>query len=585
MHLNKLTTAGTLTTCIGIDAGGTHTDAVFLHNDTCLASVKVPTQHDNVPATIHAALSALHQQLQAQGTVMHSAQRITLGTTLAINALVQDKLPPVGLFLTAGQGRDPLDTAMGMHVCVVEGGLDHRGQEVIPIAVHTVAKQAQKWYRQGLRHFAVVGKFSVRNNAHEKAIAESVLYALPPDTHERIHLTQGHKLSGALNFPRRVATAYFNVAVEGILANFLDAVEESLNTLHIHVPVYLLKADGGSLPSDEARRCPVESLLSGPAASTMGLMAHMKKKPMQGDALLLDMGGTTTDMAVLVDGIPLLERDGMQLAFQGAKHKTHVRSLATLSLPMGGDSLVTVHTMPHRHISVGPVRAGAAVAFGGSNPTLLDAALVLQPHESIGQSAYEKSLHAMTALAHAHNVDIQTLAQDIVDTACEHIKEGIEAFLHRINGHPVYTLAQLLEEHSVRPRHVYFVGGPAHVLRKPMERMIYKLLGSPLTIPPLASVMNGIGAALTLPTLHAELFADTLQGFWHIPRLGLSGKATAHFSIDEACNIAVTALREHTGALLVDITQAHVFAILDTTGRSGKDIRVRCQVRSGVKDM
>ncbi|MBR6467890.1 MAG: hypothetical protein IKT16_07020, partial [Desulfovibrio sp.] len=115
-------------TALGIDAGGTHTDAVVCRDGRILGRAKVATRHDNLPASIEEVLSAL--MADAGEAAVRQASRITLGTTLVVNAEVQGQLDEVGLVLSAGPGLSPLRFAMGSRVHVVPGGLDHRGVEV-----------------------------------------------------------------------------------------------------------------------------------------------------------------------------------------------------------------------------------------------------------------------------------------------------------------------------------------------------------------------------------------------------------------------------------------------------------------------
>ena len=164
----------------------------------------------------------------------------------------------------------------------------------------------------------------------------------------------GHRLSGRLNFPRRIATAYWNAAVWTLHNRFADAVEASLKDMGIDAPAYLLKADGGAIPLSVSRERPVEALLSGPAASVMGMMALMPS--CSEDTLVLDMGGTTTDIALLAAGQPVLSPD--DLVVNG--RSTLVRALKSVSIGLGGDSQVTVAP----GIQVGPLRKGPALAFG-----------------------------------------------------------------------------------------------------------------------------------------------------------------------------------------------------------------------------
>ena len=124
---------------------------------------------------------------------------------------------------------------------------------------------AVAWQNEGVAAVACVSKFSPRNAAHEQAMAEAVRHAAP-----HLSVTEGHRLSGRLNFPRRLATAYFNAAVGRLHGEFLDAVEAALADAGISAQVRLLKADGGAVPLELSRREPVQSILSGPAASVMG---------------------------------------------------------------------------------------------------------------------------------------------------------------------------------------------------------------------------------------------------------------------------------------------------------------------------
>ena len=159
---------------------------------------------------------------------------------------------------------------------------------------------------QGVAAVACVGKFSPRNAAHELAMADVVRAAgLTP--------VCGHSLSGELNFPRRIATAYYNAAVARIVDGFLTAVEQSLQAAGIRAPLRLLKADGGAVPAALARQEPVQSVLSGPAASVMGILALCPAVAEDACSVLLDVGGTTTDVALFAQGSPVVDRDGMSV--------------------------------------------------------------------------------------------------------------------------------------------------------------------------------------------------------------------------------------------------------------------------------
>ena len=544
---------------LGIDAGGTHTDAVLLHEGTILAAAKAATQHDNLPASVRAVLGDL------PAGDLRRVRRVTLGTTLAVNALVQGKADAVGLVLSAGPGLAAQRFGLGDFVHVLPGGLDHRGVEVEGLDTRSLGTVARQWTEAGVGAFAAVGKFSVRNPAHEQAVAR-LLEPLG-------RVTQGHSLSGLLNFPRRVAGAWCNSAVWRLHQDFLDAVQGVLDEFGVEAEARLLKADGGAAPLALSRRQPVDSLLSGPAASVMGVLALCE---VAGDSLLLDMGGTTTDVALFAGGSPVLDREGMLVRCAGQERRTSVRSLATRSLGVGGDSLLTVHGGAVR---VGPQRVGPALAFGGGLPTLLDALNVLEIYGTAGEAALSRA--GVEALAVAHGMTARNLAQEAVTTAVQSIKEAAQDLLRAVNASPVYTLVALLHERPVQPTRVWLVGGPA----KLMAALLQEALQLPVTVPEHSAVANAVGAALTLPTAQLELFADTMQGMLHVPFLDISRQVGRNFSLDSAQAEALALLRGHVPAEAgqeAEMLEAEIFATLDERGRGGRDIRVRCQFRPGI---
>lgn len=596
---------------LGIDAGGTHTDAVLLACDAAaeelapgeigaeglgaealpsarlVASAKARTRHDNLPASVREVLAALAKA--APGCDFGAISRVTLGATLAVNALVQDRVDPVGLALSAGPGLDPHRFAMGVHVCVVPGGLDHRGVEVSPLRTASLPAAVREWKAAGVAAVACVGKFSPRNAAHELAMSEAVRSAAP-----QMSITVGHRLSGRLNFPRRMATAYFNAAVQRLHNEFLDAVEAALAEAGITASVRLLKADGGAVPLTLSRREPVQSILSGPAASVMGVLALCggSKAMRQGCSLLLDMGGTTTDMALFVDGSPVVDRDGMLLKGR----RTLVRALASVSIGVGGDSLLTVDAAhgAARPVQVGPLREGPAMAFGGSRPTLLDALNVLNAAaDRAGAEGVNggdavagdvtASMAGIAALAAEHDLSPESLAQMAADDALAQVAAAARALTDGINARPIYTLAALKAVREARPQHVWLVGGPAACVARRMSTA----LNMPVETPPHADVANAVGAALTLPTDALEVYAETGCGLLRAPALDLAENIRRGFSLEALGQRARELLLqrlEQAGAddASVEITEAESFATLEENGFGSKDMRVSCQAVPGL---
>ncbi|MDD4701366.1 MAG: hydantoinase/oxoprolinase family protein [Desulfovibrio sp.] len=572
-----------------------------------LAQAKVPTRHDDLPASVGEVLATLARALNENAAtaslggaaLLGRASRVTLGATLAVNALVQDKADAVGLVLSAGPGLDPRRFALGEHVCVVPGGLDHRGTEISPLMTDALENQAARWREEGIAAVACVGKFSPRNPAHEQRMAQAVSRGVETSARGSAKaaaadapcITLGHRLSGRLNFPRRIATAYFNAAVQRLHARFLDAVENALAKAGVRAAVRLLKADGGAVPLSLSRLEPVQSILSGPAASVMGTLA-LCAAARKGCALLLDIGGTTTDMALVVEGSPVVDRDGMIL--QG--RRTLVRTLASVSIGVGGDSQLTVNGHgAEAFVGVGPERQGPAMAFGGSCPTLLDALNALhsfwqnekvrpvaaRPYGLAGDVS--ASLSGLQALARHCGLEPQILARRAVEDALKQISRAAKDLVAGINAQPIYTLAGLRALQEAHPARAWLVGGPAACIGPHLA----EALGMPVDCPPHTAVANAVGAALTLPTDALEVYAETGCGLLRAPALDLAENIRRGFSLEALGQRARELLLqrlEQAGAddASVEITEAESFATLEENGFGSKDMRVSCQAVPGL---
>ncbi|MDR2743790.1 MAG: hydantoinase/oxoprolinase family protein [Desulfovibrio sp.] len=563
--------------CLGIDAGGTHTDAALLRGGgagtTLLARVKVKTRHNDLTASVREALASLGREIGTESAdIFRGIGSVTLGATLAVNALVQGKTDAVGLALSAGPGLNPLRFAIGEHVCVVPGGLDHRGLEIRPLETRELASAAMGWKKQGVSACACTGKFSPRNPAHERAMARTA-------TEGGFSVTQGHRLSGSLNFPRRIATAYNNAAVERLHLAFLDAVEKALADAGIRAPSFLLKADGGAVPLSLSRRCPVQSILSGPAASVMGVLA-LCPSVARGCSLLLDMGGTTTDIALVMFGSPVTDRDGMLLNGR----RTLVRSLAAVSVGVGGDSLLTTDAAG---VHAGPLREGPAMAFGGDRPTLLDALNFLNAPVGApvagNAAASQRGIAVLAAGEPDFTGSAADLAEAAVDDGLKRIRQAAGALISHVNARPVYTLAALKAARGVKPERLVLVGGPAACVRGHLESSF----GLPAESPAHADVANAVGAALTLPTASLEIYADTGQGILRAPALDLEERIGRSFTLEDArlrCGelLAAHLAEEGVPDTPMEVLEADFFATLSDSGYGAKDIRVVCQAVPGL---
>ena len=543
---------------LGIDVGGTHTDAVLIGDRGIESTFKAKTDTRNLLHTVTTALKEV-----TSGIDVKKITNINLSTTLSTNAIIENKLEKTGLFISSGPGIDPENFKIGKNTYIINGSINHRGSEILKLDSASLETGIKTCIKEGIKVFAAVTKFSTRNSIQETAIAESL-------KGHADFTTEGHNLSSQLSFPRRAATAYYNSAVWRIYSNFLFAITEALKEMGIDAPVNILKADGGTMPAEVSKNIPVESILSGPAASIMGIIALSK---ITEDSVILDIGGTTTDIAVFASGAPLMERDGISL--EGIP--TLVRSLQNRSIGIGGDSAITV---VNGKVKTGPERKGSSVADGGEYPTLVDAmsfaGIIDYPNK-------EKSIEAVKQLAEKNGLKPGVLADNAITYSVKKINDEISRLLLEINQKPVYTIHEMIEGKKIVPKKTYIIGGPAAALAKVMKG------DTEIIVPENYSVANAIGAALARTTFETELFSDTGKEKMIIPNLGVEEKVSRRYSLSEAEKDVISYTRKYLGKsgyndknLNIDIVESTSFRMIDDYYASGNDIRVKCQIRPGV---
>ncbi|MCK5837962.1 MAG: hydantoinase/oxoprolinase family protein, partial [Desulfobacula sp.] len=358
---------------IGIDVGGTHTDAVLLSSNGIEKKIKVSTDSEDLFHTILSSFTQLLDNIDPK-----KIQRVVISTTLTTNAIVQKNMDPVGMIVSAGPGIDPKEFRTGKNYYCVSGSINHRGIEKASVNKMQIEDIARELKQAGIEYVGVVSKFCVRNPNHEILIKRILNKYVKK-------VFMGHHISGNLNFPRRIATTHLNAAVFSLHKSFFEAVQKSFEKMGLTIPIQILKADGGTMSLESSMAFPGQTVLSGPAASIMGAIPYAPKKQ---DAIVLDIGGTTTDIGFLVDKAPLLEPVGIQRGH----YKSLIRSLRTDSKGIGGDSTVRVKD---KKLIIGPDRQGPAMAFGGAEPTPTDALVVLGLMPEGDQENAQKGIHSI----------------------------------------------------------------------------------------------------------------------------------------------------------------------------------------------
>ncbi|MBE3580688.1 MAG: hydantoinase/oxoprolinase family protein [Thermoanaerobacteraceae bacterium] len=542
---------------IGLDMGGTHTDAVLISGGEVVRHVKVLTDPADFLASVREALDNLLEGLDPA-----AVRRINLSTTVCTNAIVEGKTEPVGLLLEPGPGLNPSFLTCAKVNVILQGSIDHRGRETSPLKAEELEAARRQFEAAGIRCLAAVGKFSVRNPAHELEIAKRLEGSYD-------FITLGHRLSGRLAFPRRVYTAYLNSSVWRVYSRFAGAVRSYAESRGLKIEPFILKADGGTLTLASAVNTPVETILSGPAASIMGALALA---PGEDDCVILDIGGTTTDVAFCAGGVPLFEPQGIRLG----PYPTLVRSFFVHSVGLGGDS--SVKTADGR-IIIGPQRQGPPAALGGPAPTPTDALITLDMLQ-LGDRGRAEG--AMETLGRPLGLSVREVAQSILREFAASIARTVDGLLNYLNSQPVYTIREVLAGKKLDPRRVIAVGAPVPLLKPFLE----EASGLPVEVPPLAGVANAVGAALSHPTATLALFADTERGVLTAPEIGWQERINRSFSLEEARRRAFALLEQHLrelgyteGVPEMEVIEEQSFNMVRGFYTVGRNIRLKVQNR------
>lgn len=564
---------------LGLDVGGTFTDAVIIDAHRVVATAKRRTTKDNLMNGIGEALDAV-----LEGYDTSNIEQVTLSTTVVTNTIVEAKEQVVDLYVITGPGRN-VDDIFPVEPIYLQGYTDHRGivvERTPADAVRGIANMVQA--RSGTDLAAVSAKFGVRNPQEELSITEKLKNAYHA-------ISNGSLLSGSLNFPRRTISAYFNSAVTPVFTVFKKNVEDALSARNIVAPLHILKADGGSLPIEHMVSRPVETAFTGPAATVLGLSALGVIGNQH--TVALDIGGTTTDISLWKHGRPLMTKNGVSIR----EYPSAVRSFAVTSVGIGGESVVR---LKNGNLTVGPERVGPSVALGGVEPTLGDALTVLG-HANYGDfnlasRALQDLADAIQATVQSNNVNtlnnqltlIKTssdVARLILQNALETIQCGVDEVITVENKRPIYVVADIVNPDIFVPEHIVVVGGTAPSL----GASIGEYMDLPITIPENAAVANAIGAALALSTIELTVHVDTKRRLLVIPELGIKQQNCTLKRAEQVVERAKEALSEEALRLGLDTAQEiEVISIEDFPVVEGwqsmeRLITVKVQLAAGVK--
>ncbi len=349
---------------LGIDTGGTYTDAVVIEDgtDKVLATAKALTTRPDLSRGIAGAIDAVMVEAQVAAS---DVGMVSLSTTLATNALVEGQGGRVALifigFEEAELERDGLrDALAGDPVVRLAGGHGHAGEEIAPFDADGL-RSALKGLGTDITGYAVAARFATRNPAHELAALELIRATTGKP------VTCSHELSSGLGGPKRALTAVLNARLIGMIDGLITACETHLDAHGIAARLMVVRGDGALVSADLAREKPIETILSGPAASIAGAAWLTGVDT----ALVSDIGGTTTDVCLLRDGRPAIDPEGARVG----PFRTMVEAVAMRTTGLGGDSEVHIEEGLNCGLRLGPRRVMPVSLLAVDQPELVHKAL------------------------------------------------------------------------------------------------------------------------------------------------------------------------------------------------------------------
>ena len=352
---------------VGVDVGGTNTDAVLMDGPALVHAVKLPTTAD-VTTGIIDSMRELLSELPSGARV----DAVMVGTTHFTNALLERRelaptavirlcLPATQLLPPLVDWPDDLRKAMGGHTYMVGGGHEFDGREIAALDRSELRRAVADMRRQGVRAVALSGVFSPVNDEHENAAAEIVREEAPD---MRVCLSHANGRTGLLE---RENAATLNAALGELAGRTIRGIERAIEALGVEAPLYLSQNDGTLMDADFAASFPVLTISSGPTNSMRGAAWLSGIR----DGIVVDVGGTSTDVGALVNGFP---REAA-VAVEMAGVRTNFRMPDTVSIPLGGGTVVEPDPLRIGPESVGYRLTKAGLVFGGETLTTTDMAV------------------------------------------------------------------------------------------------------------------------------------------------------------------------------------------------------------------
>ncbi|MCL1984743.1 MAG: hydantoinase/oxoprolinase family protein [Methanomassiliicoccaceae archaeon] len=337
---------------LGVDTGGTFTDAVIVDMDdnTVIAKRKSPTTHHDLSIGLHASVDAVFEACEIRP---EDISLVGISTTLATNSILEGMGGNVGLIIIGWDPMGPVHFGE-KHQAFVRGGYDSRGKAIAQLDEKEV-RSAIKKVSKGVDAIAISGLFSTMNTSQERKVREiaAEMTGLPT--------VSGHELSATLGIDIRTETTVLNAKLIPAVSKFFDDVKRTFVSKGITAPIMAYKGDGSVMDLEQAKIYPVETILSGPAASSVGGTALSGIE----NCMIVDIGGTSTDIAVVDQGFPMIQEEGASVG----KWRTRVKAVDMYTVALGGDSRIT---LKDSRFTIGPDRVTPLAVLTSAYPEITD---------------------------------------------------------------------------------------------------------------------------------------------------------------------------------------------------------------------
>lgn len=426
---------------IGIDVGGTNTDAVLMDGATVISKIKTPTTED----VTSGITTALRHVLETSGTATSQVAGVMVGTTHFTNAVVERRrLEPtaaVRLALPATEALPPfvdwpddLADVLGRHAYLCKGGYEFDGRLISPLDVEEIKRVAADLKAKGITAVAVSSVFSPVNPEMEQQAA-AIIEAEAPGT----SVTVSSEI-GRIGLLERENAAILNACLRPLARHTVAAFRRAIGEFGITAPLYLTQNDGTLMSADFAEQYPVLTFASGPTNSMRGAAFLSGLK----DAMVVDVGGTTSDVGALTNGFP---REA-SVAVDIGGVRTNFRMPDVFSFGLGGGSLVRQDPLQIGPQSVGYRITQEALVFGGDTLTTTDVAVAAGVAD-IGDATAVAGLDAALVAAAMDRI------QEMTDAAVDRMKTSAEPIPVIVVGGGSILIARQVAGASemVKPQH------------------------------------------------------------------------------------------------------------------------------------